>query len=190
MDFLPYHFLLVTGNLRGDLKWLDVSMGKVISEARTKRGAPICLKQNRMNGVMLSGHGNGEVAMWTPNMGSRPVVRMLAHPSAPLTSISVSRDGHYLATTGKDSRMKVWDIRNTYKCLYDYFTPSPATATDFSDTGCLGVAIGNQVQVWKNTLKAKQKMPYMKHKAPGIVKTLKFMPFEDVMAIGHDSGYS
>ena len=33
-------------------------------------------------------------------------------------------------------------------------------------------------------------MPYMKHRAPSIVKTLKFMPFEDVMAIGHDQGYS
>ena len=33
-------------------------------------------------------------------------------------------------------------------------------------------------------------MPYMKHKAPGIVRTVKFMPFEDVMAIGHDQGYS
>ena len=67
-----------------------------------------------MNGVILTGHGSGEVAMWTPNMGSRPVVKMLAHPSAPLTSLSVSRDGTYLATTGKDSRMKIWDIRSTY----------------------------------------------------------------------------
>ena len=33
-------------------------------------------------------------------------------------------------------------------------------------------------------------MPYMKYRAPSIVKTLKFMPFEDVMAIGHDQGYS
>ena len=44
MEFLPYHFLLVTGGLRGDLKYLDVSMGKVISEAKTKRGAPICMR--------------------------------------------------------------------------------------------------------------------------------------------------
>lgn len=64
-----------------------------MSEAKTKRGAPIAITQNRMNGVILTGHGNGEVAMWTPNMGSRPVVKMLAHPSAPLTSLSVSRDG-------------------------------------------------------------------------------------------------
>jgi U3 small nucleolar RNA-associated protein 7 len=80
--------------------------------------------------------------MWTPNMGSTPVVKMLAHPSAPVTSLSVSRDGTYMATTGKDSRMKVWDIRNTYKCLYDYFTPSPAQSCDFSDTGLLAVSIG------------------------------------------------
>jgi len=30
----------------------------------------------------------------------------------------------------------------------------------------------------------------MKHKAPDTVRTLKFISFEDVMAIGHDSGYS
>ena len=96
-----------------------------------------------MNGVILTGHGNGELAMWTPNMGSRPVVKMLAHPSAPMTSLSVSRDGNYLATSGKDSRLKIWDIRNTYKCLFDYFTPSAATCSDWSDKGCLGIAVGN-----------------------------------------------
>lgn len=89
--------------------------------------------------------------MWTPNMGSTPVVKMLAHPSAPVTALSVSRDGSYIATTGKDSRMKVWDIRNTYKCLYDYFTPMPAHALDFSDTGLLAVGMGPMVQIWKNT---------------------------------------
>ena len=33
-------------------------------------------------------------------------------------------------------------------------------------------------------------MPYMKHKAPSHVKEVKFLPFEDVLAIGHDEGYS
>ena len=91
---------------------------------------------------MCVGHGTGEVTMWTPNMGSTPVIKMLAHPSAHVTSLSVSRDGVFMATTGKDSRLKIWDIRNTYKCLYDYFTPTPAHATDFSDTGLLAVSMG------------------------------------------------
>jgi U3 small nucleolar RNA-associated protein 7 len=30
----------------------------------------------------------------------------------------------------------------------------------------------------------------MKHRAPSHVKAVKFLPFEDVMAIGHDQGYS
>ena len=44
LDFLPFHFLLVTGSQRGDLKWLDVSMGQVMAEAKTKRGAPTCMR--------------------------------------------------------------------------------------------------------------------------------------------------
>ena len=52
--------------------------------------------------------------MWTPNMGSKPVVTVLAHPSAPITSVSASRCGTYMVTTGKDSKFKVFDIRNTY----------------------------------------------------------------------------
>jgi U3 small nucleolar RNA-associated protein 7 len=128
------------------------------------------MAQNRMNGVMCLGHITGEVTMWTPNMGSTPVIKMLAHPSAPLTSLSVSRDGIYMATTGKDSRMKVWDIRNTYKCLYDYFTPIPAQTTDFSDTGLLAVGMGPIVQVWKNSTAEKQKTPYMKHKEQSAIR--------------------
>ena len=30
----------------------------------------------------------------------------------------------------------------------------------------------------------------MKHKVPSAVRNLKFVPFEDVMAITHDQGYS
>jgi U3 small nucleolar RNA-associated protein 7 len=125
---------------------------------------------------MCVGHATGEVTMWTPNMGSTPVVKMLAHPSAPVTSLSVSRDGNYMATTAKDSRLKIWDIRNTYKCLYDYFTPTPAHSSDFSDTGLLSVSIGNMVQVWKNSSQEKQKAPYMKHKAPSSIRATKFIP--------------
>eukprot|EP00351_Strombidinopsis_sp_SopsisLIS2011_P003175 CAMPEP_0116886702 /NCGR_PEP_ID=MMETSP0463-20121206/20645_1 /TAXON_ID=181622 /ORGANISM="Strombidinopsis sp, Strain SopsisLIS2011" /LENGTH=60 /DNA_ID=CAMNT_0004547573 /DNA_START=716 /DNA_END=898 /DNA_ORIENTATION=+ len=60
-----------------------------------------------------------------------------------------------MATTGSDSRMKIWDIRSTYKCLYDYFTPSPSVSCDFSDTGLLAVAYADQVQVWKDAFKSK-----------------------------------
>jgi U3 small nucleolar RNA-associated protein 7 len=50
-----------------------------------------------------------------------------------------------MATTGKDARFKIWDIRNTYKCLYDYFTPMPAKSVDFSDTGLVALGFGHEV---------------------------------------------
>ena len=78
-------------------------------------------------------------------MASKPVVKILSHLSSPVTSLSTSKCGKYMVTTGKDSRFKVWDIRNSYKCLYDYFTPTPATSSSFSDTGLISISFGNEV---------------------------------------------
>ena len=145
LDFLPYHFLLVSASRLGTLKYLDVSTGHIVAEAKTKKGEASCLKQNRINGVIALGHSSGEITMWTPNMGSTPVVKLLAHPSAPVTGMAISRNGTYMATTGKDSRLKIWDIRSTYKCLYDYFTPAPATCVDWSDTGLVVCGFGGEI---------------------------------------------
>ena len=145
LDYLPYHYLLVSGSRLGTVRWLDVSMGQQVGEARTKKGEMMCLRQNRMNGVIATGHTNGEVSMWTPNMGSTPVVKLLAHPSAPVTSLAFSRNGNYMATTGKDSRLKIWDLRSSFKCLYDYFTPAPANTVDWSDTGLVACGFANEV---------------------------------------------
>jgi len=46
LDFLPYHFLLVTATKAGYLKYLDVSMGQELAEIKTKRGQPTCMRQN------------------------------------------------------------------------------------------------------------------------------------------------
>ena len=98
-----------------------------------------------------------------------------------------------MATTGKDARFRIWDIRNQYKCLYDYFTPTPATSCDFSATGLISLGFGNEVQVWKNTNAEKQKAPYMKHRLPKhghAINGVQFVPYEDVLGICHDQGYS
>jgi U3 small nucleolar RNA-associated protein 7 len=100
---------------------------------------------------MCAGHTNGEITMWTPNMASKPVVKILAHLSAPVTSLSVSRCGKYMASTGKDARFKIWDIRKSFTCLHDYFTPAPAESVEFSDTGLVSLSFGYEVQVWKNS---------------------------------------
>lgn len=179
----------------GFVQYLDISLGKTIAEIKTKRGEPNALQQNVQNAVICTGHSSGEVLMWTPNMGSKPVVTMLAHPAAPVTSLAVSHCGRYLATAGKDSKFKIFDIRNTYQSIHTYFSPTAASSLSFSDTGLLAVSFGNEVHIWKNTPQEKQKAPYMKHRVmvnhqrPTIHRA-RFVPYEDVLGLGHDLGYS
>ena len=195
LDFLPYHFLLASASKLGHIQYLDISIGKTIADIKTKRGEPLGMQQNVQNAVIATAHTSGEVMMWTPNMGSKPVVTMLAHPSSPVTALALSRCGRYLATAGKDSKFKIFDIRNTYQSIHTYFSPSSANTVAFSDTGLLAVGFGNEVQVWKNSASEKQKAPYMKHRIVvnqqrSQVGRVRFLPFEDVLGIGHDLGYS
>ena len=44
LDFLPYHYLLVTASKLGFIQYLDISMGKTIAEIKTKRGEPLGLQ--------------------------------------------------------------------------------------------------------------------------------------------------
>jgi len=38
LEYLPYHFLLVSASRLGTIRWLDVSIGQLIAESRTKKG--------------------------------------------------------------------------------------------------------------------------------------------------------
>jgi U3 small nucleolar RNA-associated protein 7 len=47
------------------------------------------------------------------------------------------------------------------------------------------------VHVWKDALSQKQKAAYMHHRLDGsAISTLRFCPYEDVLAIGHAGGLS
>lgn len=52
-----------------------------------------------------------------------PLVKMLCH-RGPLTDLAVERGGWAMVTVGMDARMKIWDIRSTYRHVKCYF-PSP-----------------------------------------------------------------
>ncbi|KAI9193757.1 WD40-repeat-containing domain protein [Polychytrium aggregatum] len=188
LDFLPYHFLLVSVGTPGWILYQDTSTGKLVAEWRTKLGPCNALAQNPYNGIMTLGHSNGTVTMWSPTM-SEPLVKMLCH-KGPVQAIAVDRGGYYMATSGLDGQMKIWDIR-TYKCLNEYFTATPASTLSISQKGLLAVGYGPNIQVWKDAFITKQKAPYMTHLMPGsVVQDLNFCPYEDVLGIGHSRGIS
>jgi U3 small nucleolar RNA-associated protein 7 len=191
LQFLPYHYLLATIGQTGYLKYQDISTGAVVSEHRSKLGPCSVLRQNRQNAILHSGHSNGVVNLWTPNL-AEPAVRMLTH-RGPVRDLCIDREGKYMATAGQDLRVKVWDLR-THRCLQDYFSPLPATSLDFSDTGILATGWSSHVHLWRDVIgnsAAKQASPYMVHNLEGnTASSVRFAPYEDFLGCAHDGGYA
>ncbi|KAI9101341.1 WD40-repeat-containing domain protein [Phlyctochytrium arcticum] len=188
MEFLPYHFLLATVGNAGYLKYQDTSTGSLVAEMRTKLGSCNTMTQNPYNAVIHLGHANGTVTLWSPTV-TTPLVKMLCH-RGPVQAVAVDRGGWHMATAGLDGQMKVWDIR-TFKPLQQYFVPTPASNLAFSQRGLLGVGHGPHVTIWKDFAKSKQKEPYMSHLQPSsTISSLRFCPYEDVLALGHTGGIS
>ncbi|XP_002740951.1 WD repeat-containing protein 46-like [Saccoglossus kowalevskii] len=186
MQFLPYHFLLATASATGFLKYLDVSIGREVASIRTKLGRLYCMKQNPHNAIIHLGHTNGTVTLWSPNLKG-PIVKMLCHKSA-VRSIAIDKSGLYMATSGQDRQLKIFDIR-TFKPLQVYRIASGATELSFSQRGLLASACGNIVDVYKDCCTQSQDKPYMMHKMKYNITDLQFCPYEDVLGVTHTNGF-
>ena len=57
----------------------------------------------------------------------------------------------YMATSGLDRRLKIWDLR-TRKALHSYKLPAGAGRLAFSQRGLLACTIGNVVEVRSSCL--------------------------------------
>ncbi|XP_076337920.1 WD repeat-containing protein 46 isoform X2 [Tachypleus tridentatus] len=187
MEFLRYHFLLACASETSYLSWLDVSVGRMVAQFYTKSGNLDVLCQNPYNAILVAGHPNGTITMWSPNI-QEPLVKMLCH-TQPVRSISVDSRGMYLVTGSADRVVKVWDIRN-YKCLQSYRVGGPPVQLTFSQRGLLGVAVDSTVEIYKDCCVSTATKPYLRHKAPAPVTSLEFCPYEDVLGIGHNKGFT
>ena len=198
MEFLPYHFLLATIGKAGWLKWQDTSTGKLVMQMGTKQGSPTTLAQNPYNAILHVGHQNGTVSLWSPN-STTPLVKMLPH-RGPVRSLAMDRQGRYMVSTGQDMKMAVWDIR-MYKAVHEYSLRAPGSNLAVSDRNLTAVGWGTQTTIWKDLFtksrsdigeeQVKVQSPYMAWGAQGqTVERLRWCPFEDVLGISHDQGFS
>merc|ERR1712100_297188 len=104
------------------------------------------MRQNPRNAVIHTGHSNGQVAMWTPNV-PEPVVKMFAH-AGHVTSIGVH--DNYMVTSGVDGLWKVCDLRK-YESLHAFRSKGHAVAdVDISMNGLVAVGYGCHMEVWKD----------------------------------------
>jgi U3 small nucleolar RNA-associated protein 7 len=196
MEFLPYHFLLATIGNAGWLKWHDTSTGKLVTQVGTKQGTPTTLAQNPRNAVLHVGHQNGTVSLWSPST-STPLAKMLCH-RGPVRALAMDREGRYMVSTGQDMKMAVWDIR-TFKPVHEYLLRQPGSSLAISERNLTAVSWGTQTTIWKDLYnkhtsdvdQIKVKSPYMAAGAQGITpERVRWCPYEDVLGISHDSGYS
>lgn len=188
MDFLPYHFLLVTASDSGFLTWTDTSIGKVVSHFRPKKVKRIMsLAQNPGSGIMATGHSNGIVSMWSPN-NQEPAASILCHPAA-VRDVAFSLDGIKMISLGVDRTLKIWDVRK-FQMIRSYSLRSMAQSLDVSQKDYISVAMGNVVEIYRDGINKIIDEPYLIYKCDSFVKNVKFCPYEDVLGMGHESGFS
>lgn len=149
---------------------------------------------NPQNAIIHLGHQNGTVTLWSPNSSS-PLAKILSN-RGPVRAIAVDREGRYMCSAGQDKSLGVWDLR-MMKEVNSYFCRQPASSVAISDRDCVAVANGTQVNVWKGLFnkhrndQEKVRSPYMNWGGEGRrVERVKWVPFEDVLGISHDAGFS
>ena len=190
LDFLPYHFLLVSVSENGFITWLDTSTGNLVANYRMKSSPRVtALTHNPCNAISITGHPNGSVKMWSPNV-NEPLVQLLCHPTA-IRDVVVDKRGLFMATSGADRSVRLWDVRN-FKCLQNFKVKSMPAKMSLSQKNLLAISSGNVVEIYKDFGQQIDK-PYMRHRLDdtnSIISSVQFCPFEDVLGIGHQNGFT
>lgn len=195
MEFLPYHYLLATVGNAGHLKYHDTSTGLMVAEHKTRMGAVQAMAQNKHNAIIHLGHQNGQVTLWSPNM-STPHVKLLAH-LGPVHSIGIDPSsasmGRYMATSGADGKVKVWDSRNWGQTVREWSVRSSGLhELDYSMKGMLAVGGKGGVTIYRDLKRGGgSPSPYLTIPLPGLTpRQVAFCPYEDVLGVGHSAGFS
>ncbi|CAH0406608.1 unnamed protein product [Chilo suppressalis] len=188
MEFLPYHFLLATVNEYGFMSWLDISIGEIVSHYNNHLGRTSVMTQNPYNATLCLGNSKGVVSLWSPTV-KEPLAKILCHKT-PLTAITVDNRGMYMATSGVDRSMKIWDIRNLDGPIQDYRLRSAPVDLQFSQKDMLAVGLGEVVEIYSNCCTQTVDRPYLRHRMAKSINNFKFCPYEDVLGIGTSNGFS
>lgn len=188
LDFLPYHFLIVSGSEQGFLSWLDVSTGTMVGNYSSRMGPIRMMAQNPFNGVLCTGSSKGVVSMWSPTV-REPLAKMLCH-STPLSALTIDPKGTYLATSGLDRRVKIWDIRALSGPVVDYKLRAAANELAMSQKGLLAIAMGNVCEIYRKPNLVSIRTPYLRHRCPDQISGMQFCPFEDVLGVSTNKGFT
>lgn len=188
LEFLPYHFLIASGNDSGYLNWLDVTVGENVAGYHSKQGPIRMMAQNPFNGVLCVGGSQGVVTMWSPTV-QEPLAKLLCHPT-PLKALAVDPKGTYLATSGVDKSVKIWDIRALTGPVVNYKLRVPANELAISQKGLLAIGMDNVCEVYKKPNMVSTNTAYLRHHCGGLIHGMQFCPYEDVLGVSTRKGFT
>ncbi|PXF47123.1 U3 small nucleolar RNA-associated protein 7 [Gracilariopsis chorda] len=200
--FLPHHLLLASTSAQaaphGRLVYTDTSTGQVLSECdyasrQLRLNNATNAAVNYSNGVVHLAHTSGVVSMWSP-LSNRPLARMFTHRSS-VNHVAVAQNGNWMVTTGEDARLCFWDLR-TFRKLFETNLPASPSALCVSQRQLVALSFGATVQIWSPFSKSyglsvtqQRSQPYMRQTYSGNrITSLQFCPFEDVLAVCHETG--
>lgn len=190
LEFLPFHFLLVSGSDDGWIKWVDASIGELVAEHRSFDDRIKVMRQNPANAITCVGSAKGVVSFWSPSV-KEPLVKVFCHLS-PITGLAFSPTGDKMITTGIDKTIKLWDARTFREPLAQYKTKTPVNHVAFSQKNTVSIALGNVCEILKitSTGSITSFEPYMRHTEDSPISDLEFVPYEDVLGLGSVQGFS
>lgn len=119
-----------------------------------------------------------------------PLAKILCHRGG-VRAVAVDSTGTYMATSGLDHQLKIFDLRGTFQPLSARTLPQGAGHLAFSQRGLLAAGMGDVVNIWAGQGKASPpslEKPYLTHRLSGHVHGLQFCPYEDVLGVGHSGG--
>uniref|UniRef100_A0A8C0JQV9 WD repeat domain 46 n=1 Tax=Canis lupus dingo TaxID=286419 RepID=A0A8C0JQV9_CANLU len=173
----------------GFLTYLDVSVGKIVAALNARAGRLDVMTKNPYNAVIHLGHSNGTVSLWSPAM-KEPLAKILCHRGG-VRAVAVDSTGTYMATSGLDHQLKIFDLRGMFQPLSARTLPQGAGHLAFSQRGLLAAGMSDVVNIWMGQGMASPpslEQPYLTHRLSGHVHGLHFCPFEDVLGLGHSGG--
>lgn len=194
LAFLPYHFLLASAGRDGHLRYTDTSTGQMVGDLPffTTGACTSGLAVNPRNAIINMGHANGTVTMWAPSMPAT-LVKLLAH-QGPVSAVACDPAGELLATAGVDGSLRIWDLRTYRQPITALNAGARVSSMAYSQKGVLAVGHGPRVTMWRGLGTSDDvhvRSPYMTHLIPGSsVASVAFCPFEDVLGVGHATGFA
>lgn len=185
MDFLPYHLLLSSVTYDGVLRYLDTTMGKIVSENQTSV-KPTCLTKDSTTGIVFIGDKEGCVSLHTPN-DKTFVAKILCHQSQ-VSNLVCERFGNFFVTNGFDNKVNIYDLRNTFKPLNSIESKENYSCLALSQTNKLAVSYKNRVEIFENIC-GKQTNFYTERFDNKIIHSMEFCNHEDILTIGSSKGF-